>query len=379
MHPLSLLIKPVSSQCNIQCGYCFYRNVSSSRQTTLNKPMSDMVMEQLVDKACSFASSSCTFAFQGGEPTLAGLPYFEKFVDRVRKHCPTELKTQFVLQTNALNLSDDMLRFFKDNGFLLGISLDGPAELHNMIRRDNSGRGTFVPVMETITRIQEAGIEFNILSVVTNRSVRFVKEIYTFFKNHGFRFIQFIPCLPPLPESRMQGVQPFPLSAKSYGTFLIDLFNLWYTDLMAGQYTSIRQFDNYLLMLLRQPPEACDMGGRCSVQYVIESDGNIYPCDFFALDKYLLGNITALSFEEIDRQREKLRFIDESVELGAQCKACHYLPLCRGGCKRHRLMASGSMEDLTHNYFCKAFTAFFEVCGSRLVHAAELMKHQTQQ
>ena len=153
MHPLSLLIKPVSSQCNMQCGYCFYRNVSSSRQTTLNKPMSDMVMEQLVDKACSFASSSCTFAFQGGEPTLAGLPYFEKFVDRVRKHCPTELKTQFVLQTNALNLSDDMLRFFKDNGFLLGISLDGPAELHNMIRRVNSGRGTFVPVMETITRI----------------------------------------------------------------------------------------------------------------------------------------------------------------------------------------------------------------------------------
>ena len=374
MHPLSLLIKPVSATCNMNCDYCFYHDVSSCRETALHTIMPDTVLEQLIKKACSFATGSCTFAFQGGEPTLAGLDFFRKAVQLVHTYAPRNLQVHFALQTNGYLVSRELLELFKKNNFLLGISLDGTEEIHNLHRKNHYGQGTFSSVQKTLSAIRQLHIDYNILSVVTDTSAERIQEIYTFFKKQKFDFLQFIPCLPPLPKKGTNISAPFPLSPEAYGEFLVKLFDLWYSDFFSGSPLSIRQFDNYLLMLLGRPPEACDMGGRCSVQYVIESDGSVYPCDFFCLDEYTLGNVCRDDFETFDKNRDRLGFIEESMQQIPRCKTCPYFVLCRGGCKRHRLMAAGSAQDFTQNYFCQSFYRFFEECGDKLLNVASAIQ-----
>lgn len=355
MKSLSLLIKPASSNCNLRCSYCFYHDETENRSVQSFGYMSEKTLEAMIQKSLSFAEESCTFGFQGGEPTLAGLDFFKRVIALQKKHNTKNLKIQNALQTNGILLDDEWASFLAANKFLVGISLDGDESLHNLYRKDAQGNGTFTRVMQGIEALKRHHTEFNILTVVTAQTAKRIKEIYAFYMKHGLVYQQYIACLDPVGESK--GKRKYSLTPELYARFLKNLFDIWYADRAAGKFVYNRYFENLAAILLGQHAESCDMNGVCSVQYAIESDGSVFPCDFYMLDEYCIGNMNVNSFQEIDQKRDSIGFIRQSAKLAEQCRSCLWLRLCRGGCRRNRVAAGA--EDAGVNYFCQSYQEFF--------------------
>lgn len=368
MPPVNVLIKPASSACNMRCAYCFYRDVSEHREQAFTGMLPPERMEKIICAAVESAEGSCTFAFQGGEPTLAGLDFFRQVVQLEEKHAKPGVTMQNTIQTNGLGITEEWAAFLSQNHFLVGLSLDGPGEIHDRNRVDVQGEGTFAPIMETVKLFDRYGVEYNILCVVTGRNARSIGKIYHFFKKHNFGWLQFIPCMEPLDGER--GGTPFHLSPEQYGDFLVRLFDLWYADLCQGTYVSIRHLDNWLGILLGQPPEACNMAGHCSVQFVVEGDGGVYPCDFYATDRWRLGTVGEQSFAVMAQGERAAEFVKASFAVPAECRACPVYALCRNGCRRDRAEKDGVPGK---NYYCEAYRRFFWERNRELVRAARII------
>ena len=363
MPPLSLLIKPASGSCNMRCRYCFYADEAENRAVALLGRMTRETMHTMVDKALAYADGDCTFAFQGGEPTLAGLDFFRDLSDYVdSRPNPKRVRVHYAVQTNGYALDEDWAEWFAENHVLVGISLDGPKELHDRYRVDREGKGTFNRVMASIRLLEKHKVEYNILTVVSAANARRGRQVYNFFKKQGFRYQQYIECLDPLDCE--PGQQDYSLTPERYGVFLKQLFDAWYRDVTAGKSVHNRYFENLLMMLRGREPESCNMRGVCSQQWVIEADGNVYPCDFYALDEWRLGHIAVNSFAEMDAVREKLGFVETSRQIPEECRKCQWYALCRNGCRRSRVrMPDGSLGK---NYFCAAYQDFFNYAYPRL-------------
>lgn len=375
MPPISVMIKPASGSCNMRCRYCFYADEQKNRKVGSYGIMSPETMRNLVDKALDHAEYSCSFTFQGGEPTLAGLDYFREFVkylgERLQKrsaenHPAARLQIRYALQTNGYAITEEWARFFAENHFLIGVSLDGTKEIHDHYRLDAAGKGTYQRVMDSIALLEKYKVDFNILTVITGPSARRGQKIYSFFRQQHFDYHQYIECLDPLEE--MPGGHDYSLTPERLEQFLKSTFDAWYQDAAGGYYVSNRYFDNLLLMLCGREPESCGMRGVCGAQWVVEADGSVYPCDFYVLDPWRLGNVNENTFEEMDRRRAELGFIQESMRVPEECKDCRWAALCRNGCRRLRRMGAG--ED-GKNYFCQAYKGFFEYAYPRL---AELVR-----
>lgn len=368
MPPIQLLIKPASGLCNLRCEYCFYHDITEKRQQSSYGFMSEATLEEIIKKTLAYAENSCTIAFQGGEPTLIGLSFYKRLIEFQKQYNTKNLSIYNVIQTNGYQLNREWAEFFHDNQFLVGISLDGTIHTHDLYRKSSDNRGTFQEIMNTIELFEQYKVEYNILTVVNKKTASSVKKIYQFYKKKNFQYLQFIPCLDPF--DKPSGSMPYSLTPESYGSFLCELFDLWYDDFQSGRVISIRHFDNYLSIILNNRAESCDMNGFCSIQNVIEADGEVYPCDFYVLDEYKLGNLTRTDFEQINQKRAEIGFIERSLEKDEECKACRYYPICRGGCTRHRNM-SGSFTE--RNYFCKAYQIFFDHCLDRLFQIAQII------
>ncbi len=368
MPPLSLLIKPASGMCNLRCTYCFYHDITNKRAQESYGFMTAGTMEQVIIRAFEFADGYCSFAFQGGEPTLAGLDFYKKFIELVNLHNNKKLTIHYALQTNGFCLSPEWGDFFHQNHFLIGISLDGTIHTHNAYRKHSSGRETFTDIMETIRILEKKKVDFNILTVVNSKTAASIRKIYSFYQKNNFNYLQFIPCLEPFEEPA--GRHDYSLTPEIYGQFLCELFDLWYIDITHGKMVSIRLFDNYISMLKGLPPESCDMQGICSQQHVIEADGSVYPCDFYVFDRYKLGNVWENNITDMNKKGNEIKFIEESVINRPECKACPYYYLCRGGCKRHRMMADDAKAQ--YNYFCTSYKKFFAYSMERLMQAAQM-------
>ena len=357
MRSVNLLIKPASSRCNLRCRYCFYEDEAQNRTQQDMGMMTAETAERLLAEAYALAEPGGTvsFAFQGGEPTLAGLDFFRRFTALARERKPSGVRSVFSIQTNGILLDESWAEFFHREGFLVGLSLDGFEALHDGNRVDARGAGTWKLLVEKVRLLQDHQVETNALCVVTGACAKRAGRVYRSLRELGFAYLQFIACLDPFGEE--PGKREYSLTPQVYGRFLTELFELWYEDLKAGRQPYIRQFENYIALLLGQPPEACDMRGICSKQYVVEADGGVYPCDFYVLDEYRLGNVHRNTFEEIDQAREKLGFVRESMKKEEGCEKCRYYALCRGGCRRTRLETAGN-----HQYFCEAYQMFFDAC-----------------
>lgn len=370
MPAISILIKPVSSACNMNCNYCFYKDEARKRQTACYGNMTHETAEKIIKKAIDTAEYSCSFMFQGGEPTLAGITFFQDFIKLEKQYKKNNIKIYNSIQTNGYKINEEWAKFFADNNFLVGVSLDGPAEIHNLNRKSLSGQDTFKEIMHSIDNLKKYNVQFNILSVITNKSAKQIEKIYNFFKRNNFNYLQFIPCMDPLNEER--GLEKYSLDNKNYGDFLIRIFNLWFRDLQNGKYISIRHLDNWIGRFLGRPAEACDQRGICSVQFVTESNGNVYPCDFYVLDDRLLGNITKNSFDEMFNSDNAVKFIKESMELSTECKNCPYYSLCGGGCRRQRDLNNNGLPGKYH--YCEAYKRFFSTCLPNMEKAAMLIR-----
>lgn len=353
MKNFSLLIKPASSGCNLHCGYCFYHSLAESRETSCFGKMSLDTLEKLVEKSLRETTRCCTFSFQGGEPTLAGLDFYKKLIDFEHKYNVNGAQVQNVIQTNGTLLDEEWAEFLAKNQFLVGLSLDGTSETHNRYRTGPDG-GSHKSVMRAVRLLNEYKVEYNILCVVTKFTAAHAAAVYSFFKKNGFKYLQFIPCLDPLGDE--MGTNEYSLSPSDYENFLKRIYDCWERDIRAGNGVSIRYFDNLADILLGYPPEACNMRGHCTCQYVVEADGSVYPCDFYALDEWRLGNAVTDDFAKMassDRCRE---FISIGSRLHPDCKECRWYSLCRGGCRRERRPENGELK----NYYCSAYKGFFE-------------------
>lgn len=366
MPPISVLIKPSSGNCNMRCDYCFYYDTMSLREQPSYGFMSLETLEQVIRQVLAYAEGSCTIAYQGGEPTLSGLEFFRKSMEFQEKYNVHHVKIFNALQTNGYHLDREWAEFFRAHDFLVGVSLDGGPRVHDRYRKTPSGDGTFSQIMKNVELLQKTGVEFNILSVVNGTTAPQIRKTYEFYRKNKLNYLQFIACLDPLEEE--PGGREYSLTPEIYGQFLIDLFDLWYQDLQQGKQPYIRQFENYIAMLLGQMPEACDMRGTCGMQYVVEADGSVYPCDFYVLDAYRLGNFGSDSVELIDKKREEIGFIQASEQKEEACRNCRYYPLCRGGCRRNRQKSNGF-----HQYFCRSYEMFFDACLPRMLEIARVI------
>lgn len=357
MPPLNLLLKPASGRCNMRCRYCFYADEKSRRDVADYGMMDESTLEAIIKKALSHAEGACTFGFQGGEPTLRGLDFFKTVVALQKKHNVNGVRVDNALQTNGLLLDDNWAEFLAREGFLVGLSMDGMAGVHNKNRVDARGEGTLARVLASAETLRRHNVTFNVLTVVTNDTADKIGLIYDFFMRHELRWQQYIPCLDPLGENMGW------LTTEKYALFLKGLFDRWAADVARGNFIYIRQFENYVGMLLGKPAESCGMMGYCGMQYAVEADGSAYPCDFYIVDAYRLGNFLTDDFDILDQNRARLRFVEDSAQKDKECRACPYFPLCRGGCRRDRDAGGGA---LGRTRFCEAYKAFFAYALPRL-------------
>lgn len=370
MQPLSLLIKPASSYCNLKCKYCFYHSVSESRSIKSFGLMKLDTLEKIVKQALEYAEGFCTFAFQGGEPTLVGLDFYKQLIKYQKKYNVKGVQIHNALQTNGIAIDDAWAQFLAENKFLVGISLDGPKDIHDLARVDSNDKGSFTRVINTINRFNKYKVEYNILCVITAPVARHINKIYSFFKKNNFRYLQFIPCLDPLNEA--PGGYEHSLTPERYAYFLKTLFDQWYYDLMHNESIDIRYFSNLVQMAMGYPPESCGMSGQCACYYVIESDGGVYPCDFYVTDEWYLGSIKSEDFETLKNSPVAERFIEISQCVDTSCTECEWFSLCRGGCRRNREPSING--ELALNYFCPAFKEFFSYAAERIYKLAYAMK-----
>lgn len=352
MPPLSIMIKPASSLCNMRCEYCFYHDVADHRDVKSFGLMTEETAENLIKKALDFADGeSIAFAFQGGEPTIRGLDFFRFFVKRVAELNIRGSKIYYGLQTNGTLIDDQWAKFFKRYNFLIGLSLDGDFA-NNSFRIDEKGNNAYYKIIKAADILTKHQVDFNILTVLTGRCADNIDDILKFFKKKGFRYLQFIPCLRPFGDTTESELY---MTVEQYTHFLIHGFNAYVKDYVRDQYTSIRYFDNIVHLYLGNHAEQCGICGHCTHQFVAEGNGNIYPCDFYCTDEWLLGNINndTENFYTLAHCEKAIKFLKESLNHSDECKKCKYYPICRaGGCKR-------SKED--RNY-CESYKAFFDAC-----------------
>ncbi|MGB4587781.1 MAG: anaerobic sulfatase maturase [Clostridiaceae bacterium] len=365
----TILIKPASGYCNMNCKYCFYYDVMNNRGISNYGFMTQDTLEEIVKKAFMHADNYVGFAFQGGEPTLAGLQFYRNFMNLLNQYNVNRIKVDLSLQTNGITINDEWAVFFNRNSFLIGLSMDGPPETHDINRIDKLGEGTHAAVIKASKILRKHHVDFNILTVVTKNIARHPGKVYNFLKKNGFMYMQFIPCLDELAEA--PGTKPFSLTPKDYGDFLCQIFDLWYRDFKQNIPTSVRMIDNLIQILLGYPPESCDMIGKCSVNTVIEADGSVYPCDFYVLDEWKLGSILDEDFSSLKKQHLGIQFVEESLVKNSECLKCAYHNLCKAGCKRH----FRKEINFSSNYYCSSYKQFYSYTIERLREVASILKY----
>ena len=294
MKTLNFLIKPASGLCNMRCRYCFYEDETNLREGGNSGIMALDTADTLIEGAFAALDEGgmVTFAFQGGEPTLAGLLYFEHFVAKVKETNRKNAAVHYAIQTNGLALNGDWAKFFRENGFLVGVSLDGDKAIHDFLRPDAAGKDTWSRVSKNLSLLQKEKVEVNLLCVVSRQCAKHPAKVYRSLQKLG-GYLQFIPCLDPLESER--GSMPYSLTPTLYGDFLCALFDEWFRDFAAGKYTSIRLFDDYIHLAMGLPAGTCSTSGTCGAYLVVEGDGTLYPCDFYCLDDWKLGRLGEVS------------------------------------------------------------------------------------
>lgn len=367
MKYINYLIKPASSLCNLRCKYCFYEDEANNRSCKSMGVMKPEIVDVLLEKAFESIDKNgmIGFAFQGGEPTLAGFDFFKDFVIKTKALCPKDVRVNFSIQTNGILIDEEWAEFFKNENFLVGISIDGYKDLHNINRVDVSNEGTWNKVTKALAILQRYNVDVNALCVVTEKCAKSPDKVYNSMKKIGLRFVQFIACLDPKEVAR--GEMPYSLNPKTYGNFLCRIFDLWYNDWLNGDYVSVRLFEDYVHILLGDSSSTCATCGRCGTYFVVEGDGSVYPCDFYAYDEWCMGNIREDSLTDMLDSEPFRNFFEGGSCKPAECDECSWKNICNGGCKNDWVYSCNE----AHNYFCVSLRKFFDYAGSRLIQVAQ--------
>ncbi len=354
----SIIIKPIGSFCNLKCKYCFYLDKHTLYEGSASThKMSEETLEKLI-KQMFAATDQPTFTWQGGEPTVMGLDFFRQAVELQKYYAKGRVYANS-LQTHAMLLNPEWAKFLKQENFLVGISIDGPEHIHDYYRLDAQGKGTFQKVFDNTKMLQEHKVDFNILASVTDYSANYPKEIYQFFRDNNFNFMQFSPVVEP--DNENSGIAlPFSVNARQYGHFLHKVFRSWLKDFdyqQLKQKTSIRFFDSLLNRYIGNEADHCIFKKNCNVYLVVEHNGDLFSCDFLVSPQTYLGNLHQIELKHAFNSPNHIAFGQQKANYDKKCQQCQWLKICYGGCVKDRINDS---RDQGHNRFCHSYEYFFE-------------------
>ena len=349
--PLTLLIKPVSGRCNLRCDYCFYTGVQKTLYPDATV-MSREVLSEMIRQYLSLGLEQSMFSWQGGEPALAGLDFFKEAVSLMQEHGRGGQSVGNALQTNGIVLDAEWAQFLAEYRFLVGVSIDGPRDLHDLHR----GR-SFERALAGARACIEHGVEVNVLAVVNRDSERRAREIYGFFRDEGFGHAQFIPCVEPAAGAGATGeerVAPFSATPSGYGDFLLELLETWRAD---GEAISVRLFDSLTELAVTGESRYCVISPLCAQYLVVEASGDIYPCDFFVRQDLKVGNLMEMPLPEAFAHPKTREFGSARTIRPERCRSCRHWRICFGGCLKDRIAAGGFERP---GYFCEAMMRFLD-------------------
>jgi serine-type anaerobic sulfatase-maturating enzyme len=368
--PFSLLIKPASASCNLRCEYCFYIDHLDYAGPD-NKPvMSDNTLEMMIANYMKIPMAEYSFAWQGGEPTILGIEFFKKVVNIQKKYATPNAVITNALQTNATLIDKPMADFFAKYNFLLGVSLDGPKEYHDKYRLTVSGDTTHNKVMQGINYMRQAKVEFNILCLINSNNVKNPAELYKYYREKGFNYLQFIPCV----EYDDKGdLTPYSITGNQWGDFLCKIFDIWFRK--DTRRVSIRHFDSVLNYLVKGIYTQCTMDKDCRQYFVVEYDGGIFPCDFFVNKDLQLGSISTSSWEEALENPLYEKFGRGKSEWNKICNNCTWLRLCHGDCQK---MRGPHAEPDALSALCDGWKMFYKHTIDRFIKLANTIKEDSE-
>lgn len=366
----AIVVKPVGAVCNLRCNYCYYLGKKSGHHTAV---MSDDVLESYISQVVAIhgKNAEIEFAWHGGEPTLAGLSFFEKVLALQNKYASGR-RVLNTLQTNGTLLNDAWCAFFKVNNFRIGISVDGPEYLHNAYRKDISGRGTFASVMRGVELLQKHNVDYNTLTTVNAINAQHGTELYNFLRSFS-DYMQFLPvvecindkqciALPPgvdsPPADTIRQMAPYNVQPQAYGQFLCEVLDAWKQQDMGRKFVQI--IEATIGNMMRKPAGLCVHEAVCGHCAVVERDGDVYRCDRFVFDEYKIGNILTSPLH--DMMQTNRTFGEYKIDsLPSKCLHCEVVELCFGGCPKDRLLEQMTFNGLEkRNYLCEGYKLFFK-------------------
>ena len=328
---LGVLLKPASHDCNMACGYCYYRGVQGLYPEERRPRMSPEVVDNVCRQYRALEPVEIKLGWQGGEPTLMGLDFFKKAIELETRHARAGDCWGNTLQTNGVALDDAWCEFLARYHFLVGLSVDGPREL-NCTRKFPDGREAYDVAMRALGLLRAHKVEFNILMVVSAANIAQPDAVFGFLRENELRFSQCIPCTEPAGEGR--ALTPHSITGAQWAEFMIRFFDAWAEADDPGYYN--RHIDNWLHLYFRLPPESCEYRPDCSNLLTIEWNGDVYPCDFFVEKRFLMGNVLTDTLERMLQGKAFRQFVAEAEHTPAVCKGCEWLWACSGGCYRQR-------------------------------------------
>jgi uncharacterized protein len=362
--PFSLLVKPTSADCNLQCTYCFYLEKHRLYPNAAKHRMSEAVLEKMIRGYLATDQSVHTFVWQGGEPMLMGIDFFHKIIELQKKHGRAGTRIANGIQTNATLINDREADFFARHGFLVGCSLDGPAQNHDWYRRTLGGGPSHAAVLKGIANLKRYGVEFNVLIMVTQANVNSAKDVYRYLIDQGIYYHQYIPCV----EFDAKGsLQPYAIRGGQWGDFMCEIFDLWYSR--DHQTVSVRHFDSILQKLVDGSCNVCTLADNCCQYFVVEYNGDIYPCDFFVREDLKLGNIMSMSWDETLFNKIYREFGTRKSHCEPACLTCDCWDLCMGDCPKYRVREPSGSHNIS--WLCNGWQQLIRHCRYNLQDMAE--------
>ncbi len=355
------MLKPRGAICNLDCAYCYYLSKERLYPGSRFRMASELLETYTRQYIEAQRVPEVTFVWQGGEPTLMGLDFFRLVVEFQQEYRRPGVRIHNALQTNGITLDDEWCRFFRKHNFLVGISLDGPCDLHDAYRVDKGGKPTFDHVMAGVALLKQHGVDFNILATVHAANADHPLEVYRFLRDEvGASFIQFIPIVERDNETGFQEgdkVAERSVAGWQYGDFLIAIFDEWVRRDVGRVFVQI--FDVALTAWLGQRPGLCIFEETCGTALVMEHNGDLYSCDHFVEPRYKLGNIQEISLVEMVGSEQQRQFgLAKRDTLPRYCRECQVRFICNGGCPKNRILRAPDGEPGL-NYLCEGYKAFF--------------------
>ena len=367
--PLYVMLKPVGALCNLACDYCYYLEKSKLYTHNPRHVMSDELLERFIQEYIgSQTMPRVMFTWHGGETLMRPLSFYKRAVE-LQKQYGQGRQIDNSIQTNGTLLTDEWCEFFRDNNFLVGISIDGPQDFHDEYRRNKMGAPSFHKVMQGINLLKKHGVQYNCMAVVNDYNADYPVEFYNFFKEIGCEFLQFAPIVERLKDDRSSPtllasakdkeaeLAPFSVSPKQWGNFLCTIFDEWVRKDVGKLFIQI--FDSTLANWVGEQPGVCTMAKTCGHAGVMEFNGDVYSCDHFVFPEYKLGNIYNEPLASMMYSDKQLKFgADKFDKLPQQCKECNVLFACNGECPKNRFTYD-KYGEYGLNYLCEGFYQYF--------------------